>query len=455
MNSFTKDAAEPRLQIPLHQHGTDSASSQGTSPVHAMSLSADKIVLIARQLQIGELRHLAAIAEFVEVVGLLIHRLQSERGASSIYLGSAGQRFEDMRREQVAAAQVVDAELRRLFEQQLKQAAFGSAKLLNLMAWVLIGLDELPELRSRIERLKLGAADAIAAYSRLIAGLISLIFELADIAIDPRISSLLVALFNLVQAKEFAGQERAVGALSFASGHCDGAHQQRIVHLIETQDRHFQLFAKFAPAPLAAREQEIQDAGYAAPLERLRRLLCSGKAGAALDTDLSDKWFEVCSERLTAIWSLQCALVDTLKQRCATLIDEAQSELQDAEGMLKRLRDNPPPQAGLADRFFDPAVPVESALHFASGAAADNAQNHTIIDLLQSQSKRLATMESELAAARRALDERKIIERAKGILMARFNLSEEDAYKRLRTASMEQNRRLAELAEALVSLSAI
>ena len=41
-------------------------------------------------------------------------------------------------------------------------------------------------------------------------------------------------------------------------------------------------------------------------------------------------------------------------------------------------------------------------------------------------------MESELTSARRALDERKTIARAKGILMARFNLSENAAHEKLR-----------------------
>jgi AmiR/NasT family two-component response regulator len=75
-----------------------------------------------------------------------------------------------------------------------------------------------------------------------------------------------------------------------------------------------------------------------------------------------------------------------------------------------------------------------------------------VIELLQAQSRRLANVESELVSARRALDERKTIERAKGILMARFNLSEEEAYKKLRSTSMQQNRRLVDVAETVLSL---
>jgi AmiR/NasT family two-component response regulator len=78
-----------------------------------------------------------------------------------------------------------------------------------------------------------------------------------------------------------------------------------------------------------------------------------------------------------------------------------------------------------------------------------------VIDLLQAQSRHLASMESELSSARRALNERKIIERAKGILMARFTLTEEQAFTKMRTTSMQQNRRLVDVAESVLSLSAL
>jgi AmiR/NasT family two-component response regulator len=75
-----------------------------------------------------------------------------------------------------------------------------------------------------------------------------------------------------------------------------------------------------------------------------------------------------------------------------------------------------------------------------------------MMEVLQAQSDRLARMENELESTRRSLNERKVIERAKGLLMARRNLSEEAAYKLLRQTSMDQNRRMVDVAEATISL---
>jgi hypothetical protein len=418
-----------------------------------MVLSVPDTVLLAKRHEIEALQRLASNARLAGVIGHLIHTLQIERGATSIFLASSGRRFAATRLEAVHNAEAVEQQLRGIFQAQLEQAAFASAKLLSLMAWVLLGLDALPDFRQRVSEQRLSAGEAVAAFSRLIAGLVSLIFEVADTAIDPNISVLLVALFNLVQGKELAGQERAVGALSFASGVCEGANQQRIVHLIDAQERNFQVFCEFAGEPVVAQWNALQNAPFVARLERLRRVLASARPGAALDPELCDSWFECCSERLAGAWSLQCELVDQLQARCATLIAEAERDLLDSEGLLAVLRANPPASAGLIDRFFDPAVPVEQALGFISRDSGDMNRGQSIVDVLEAQSRRLASVENELAAARRALHERKTIERAKGILMARFNLTEDAAYKKLRTASMEQNRRLVEVAEAALALA--
>ena len=79
-------------------------------------------------------------------------------------------------------------------------------------------------------------------------------------------------------------------------------------------------------------------------------------------------------------------------------------------------------------------------------------ESAALLELLQAQSARMARVEAELDAARRTLNERKIIERAKGVLMARLGMNEEVAFRVLQKTSMDQNRRLLDVAEATLSL---
>ena len=74
-----------------------------------------------------------------------------------------------------------------------------------------------------------------------------------------------------------------------------------------------------------------------------------------------------------------------------------------------------------------------------------------ILDLAMIRFKAFEKIRIERDQATQALDERKIVDRAKGLLMKTKNVSEADAFAMLRTAAMNQNKRLAELAEANVA----
>lgn len=421
-----------------------------------MTIVVQDIVLAAKCLEIDELRQLAAKARLVGVIGQLVHCLQMERGVSAIYLASSGARFSEMRAAVIPENEAIGLEVRRQFETQLANSAFGSARLFSLMAWVQLGLDALSGLREQIHSHRLKADEAVLAYSRLIAGLMSLIFEVADAAIDPEISSTLVALFHFVQGKEQAGQERAIGALCFAGGRSDLANQQRVQYLIDAQERNFEVFREYADQEALGQWDEQQLQPNVAQLERLRRVLLTTKPEQSLDSELSATWFDCCTERITGMWKLQCQVVASLEARCAELISAAERHLEDSQGLIEQLRQHPPASAERIERFFDPAVAIDNAMQFIpSDGVSGSSGGQSMIALLQEQSARLAGVEGELDKARRTLNERKVIERAKGVLMARFSLSEEAAYKMLRRTAMDQNRRILEVAEAALVLPAL
>jgi two-component system, response regulator / RNA-binding antiterminator len=59
----------------------------------------------------------------------------------------------------------------------------------------------------------------------------------------------------------------------------------------------------------------------------------------------------------------------------------------------------------------------------------------------------------ELADARTELSDRKVVDRAKGLLMQRQGLSETEAYARLRKAAMDKGLKLAEVAQRILDVS--
>jgi response regulator NasT len=59
-------------------------------------------------------------------------------------------------------------------------------------------------------------------------------------------------------------------------------------------------------------------------------------------------------------------------------------------------------------------------------------------------------LEAEVDRAQQALEDRKLVERAKGLLMSALDLSEQDAFRRLQTTARERNLKLADVAGRIV-----
>lgn len=78
-----------------------------------------------------------------------------------------------------------------------------------------------------------------------------------------------------------------------------------------------------------------------------------------------------------------------------------------------------------------------------------------VLDAALVRFRMMQRMRNELAETKRALEERKVIDRAKGIIMKSRNLTEDEAYALLRKAAMDQNKRLADVAAALVSTAGL
>ncbi|GJE28918.1 ANTAR domain-containing response regulator [Methylobacterium organophilum] len=74
-----------------------------------------------------------------------------------------------------------------------------------------------------------------------------------------------------------------------------------------------------------------------------------------------------------------------------------------------------------------------------------------ILDIAILRFNAFARLQRELEEARSELADRKLIERAKGILMTRKGLSEDDAYKLLRKQAMNEKRKIVDIARAIVT----
>lgn len=78
-----------------------------------------------------------------------------------------------------------------------------------------------------------------------------------------------------------------------------------------------------------------------------------------------------------------------------------------------------------------------------------------IVDMAISRFNAYSRMARELEEAKSALENRKLVDRAKGILMRSKGISEEEAYALLRRTAMNQNRKISEIAQSLILASGL
>ncbi len=74
-----------------------------------------------------------------------------------------------------------------------------------------------------------------------------------------------------------------------------------------------------------------------------------------------------------------------------------------------------------------------------------------VVEMAISRHNAYRKLRDELDRTKQALEDRKVIERAKGVLMKAKGLNEDDAHAALRAAAMRESRRLAEVAQAVVT----
>lgn len=97
------------------------------------------------------------------------------------------------------------------------------------------------------------------------------------------------------------------------------------------------------------------------------------------------------------------------------------------------------------------AIAAGVTAYVVAGLAPDRVR--PVLDVAMARFQHEEALRRELAEARTQLSERKTIDRAKGILMARHTLTEDQAYARLRKTAMDRGMKLAEVAQRIVDVA--
>ena len=179
---------------------------------------------------------------------------------------------------------------------------------------------------------------------------------------------------------------------------------------------------------VAQDSQQLENLKNCFPSSRYR---CSGRllADAAVARELQAGRFDLVVFHVPAIGQATLALLQVIQQSA------------------------PRPVAVFVDTSSDTQVhqAIEAGANAYVVAGLSAARVEPVIALARARFQRCQALHQALSDTRQRLDERRDIERAKGILMHSKQLSEEEAYRLLRKLAMDRNQRLGELAQTVIS----
>ncbi|MGS2872816.1 nitrate regulatory protein NasR [Enterobacter huaxiensis] len=361
-----------------------------------------------------QLSRLAQLGALVNGISRVVHMLQCERGASNVWLCSQGMLYAP---ECKASRALVDEQLAALHPLLNAQFPLPGSTVCERIANALQSLESLSALRDGVTKQNIPAPQAMEHYSRMLRHVLSIVPQLSDSIDDPQIAGRFVALYSLMQGKELVGQERALGAIGFTRGFFDDETRQRLVDRIDGQQACFDVFLSHSSADV----QEMFTHGCLPVLEieQLRREACT-RQPAADDGDTALRWFALQTARLEHLRTLEeVAIADLMTAVEARRHSETLYVADEGDDLLTRFPDKP------------------------------------LLPLVRQQAREIEQLSRQLASLRDTLEERKIIDKAKSVLMAHRQLSEEQAWTALRKMAMDKNQRMVDIARALLTVKTL
>ncbi|MCP4177656.1 MAG: PAS domain-containing protein, partial [bacterium] len=226
-----------------------------------------------------------------------IHELQIERGVSSVYLTSQGEKMgEELSQRRLNT----DREIKKL-NLFLKNNNFKyNTELKNSLNNVIDELGKLSEKRKAVYDKKISVKIAFSFYTKIIVSLTEVtnnIIEIMSNYGDAKIHQFLSAYVNFIQAKERAGQERALLAGILLKRQFDSDTYRSFISLIAAQNAYFDVFMTYAsPRQKSIYTTKLQNR-FTDEVEKIRKAVLSKGVGVNLNID-SIYWFNTSTGKI-------------------------------------------------------------------------------------------------------------------------------------------------------------
>jgi signal transduction histidine kinase/FixJ family two-component response regulator len=277
-------------------------------------------VIAEKNEAVAEVRHISDLASLAVSVGGLVHDLQRERGASTVYVLTKGENS-----ELLEAWRAETALSRARFEAAVAGFTPGArdGRVVEALAGVRQALAGLERERMAVSALRSPPAQSFDYYTRTIARLLDVKGQTAVVINIPAVSTELSAFMYFTQAKERLAQIRGLAARYFAADGADAAGKRKVASLMGEQETFLHLFRFYATPEEVAMRNGIIRGPVIQRAARLVDTLIITPADESLGKVPLAEWFDASTARLDLYKQVEDKLADRLIARAARVQDDA------------------------------------------------------------------------------------------------------------------------------------
>ena len=279
----------------------------------ALALLITAGVMVAMRVQaLNDARHVALEAETAVYISDLVHELQRERGVSAIFLGSKGTRMGAEMGTQRAATDKMRAGLKARFDELLAKSKHEE---LNAAARAaLAAMASLDAKRKEADTHAISAPQSSAYFTETIGHFIAVTTEMTKEVDDPESVVQMASFVALMNAKERAGQERAIGAGAFSAGRFDIQQHRAFLTAVSSQAAYLASFQAYANDEERAHFQKVVAGPVVDDVIRMREIAFS--LGADKDVSAVDAgaWFKATTARIDLLKEVDHFVAEALHE---------------------------------------------------------------------------------------------------------------------------------------------
>ena len=256
----------------------------------------------------------------------LVHETQKERGATAGYLASNGTKFKT---KLLMQQKLTDNKLN-IVKRKFKNLNFSlyDIKFKREIDTSLFQLNQLSEIRSRIFAQEISLKNAVKYYTTLNTHIINTTASLIPSAPGAKCTKTLNKYYTFLMAKEKAGIERAILAMTFTKNKFEDGLKVKLTKIVTQQSTYLELFLANSSddKTLLKFYNDKTNSSTFHEVQRLRDIALNATTIGGFNTDAS-KWFNSITAKINLLKQVEDNLSNDLLSHINTINDEQSNSL--------------------------------------------------------------------------------------------------------------------------------